>query len=132
MLLRKVNADIYYLSTGYSFGGSTKRKESEQNDENCPICYEPLSENPPINTTSCGHTFHTLCLCNWLRSGNNTCPYCRNEFTEEQINEMCVAIPKPPPKAKRRLTYDDLENPQRRQELGIPPAVTLTWGRDFD
>jgi hypothetical protein len=38
----------------------------------CPICLE--TDTGPWLTTSCGHTFHTLCLQRWHKQ---TCPMCR-------------------------------------------------------
>jgi len=41
----------------------------------CPICMEKLN-NPSI-TLECRHRFHEQCLIQWIETGNNSCPYCR-------------------------------------------------------
>ena len=86
----------------------------------CNICYEPLQRNDSIKTP-CNHTFHKDCICSWLKR-KNTCPSCRATIPQ---NNWCPNLP------KKNWTLEDLENPQRRRELGIPPARAITWGSDF-
>jgi len=115
MSVSTIDKDIQYLKG--------KRKNKNENQV-CSICYEELDENTV--TTNCGHTFHTVCLCLWLRS-SSTCPMCRKIFTPPEIHNMCKDILKPPPQARRRLTYDQLESSQQREQLGIPPSRRITW-----
>ena len=43
-------------------------------DSQCPICYELLAaDDKKIETTGCGHRFHSACLPNFL----SACPLCR-------------------------------------------------------
>ena len=46
------------------------------NENDCRICYELLSENNKI-TTRCNHTFHQSCLDRWNKT---CCPICRQEY----------------------------------------------------
>jgi hypothetical protein len=41
----------------------------------CAICREELKEN--VETTVCGHQFHTVCLNTWTQRGN-ACPLCKH------------------------------------------------------
>lgn len=44
----------------------------------CAICQEKC--NACVNyKLDCGHIFHTECIMSWFRSGNSTCPCCRDE-----------------------------------------------------
>lgn len=48
----------------------------EQTVDLCCICHSPLSSG--TERVACGHTFHTMCLHQWFRLGNDTCPLCRS------------------------------------------------------
>ena len=51
----------------------------EKNDE-CPICYENFSSDcDRVTCPDCKNTFHKNCMEQWLRSGNQQCPYCRSD-----------------------------------------------------
>lgn len=45
----------------------------EIEDVECPICLETGSQ---MNTQDCHHSFHPVCLENWLKA-HKTCPLCR-------------------------------------------------------
>jgi len=124
MLLRKIKSDIRYLSFGTN---KRKQQQEEEDQEDCSICYLPLSENPPNTRTKCNHHFHTACLCRWFHSNKTSCPLCRAQFTTQEIDEICQEVPKPPSRARRKINFDDYENAQRRIELGIPPSRRLSW-----
>ena len=42
----------------------------------CAICQEKCNSEYKLE---CGHEFHTECLMSWFRSGQSTCPCCRDE-----------------------------------------------------
>lgn len=45
----------------------------------CTICLESMGDDSnSYCLPSCNHNFHTECILNWFRSGNNTCPLCRD------------------------------------------------------
>ena len=64
------------------FEEGKRRFEGWKDQEDCPICFEPLgSINPVMNKTivfkRCGHAFHKSCILKWQKRPNgNTCPYC--------------------------------------------------------
>lgn len=67
-------------------------------DDDCPICYEPLTGTKHRTVTGCSHVFHTACLTKWGRqhAGRTmTCPVCR------------TGIPYKPSAANRCLDDDD-------------------------
>ena len=45
--------------------------------DKCCICLEDLIEDK-YKIPECYHEFHTKCIFSWLRSGNTSCPICRN------------------------------------------------------
>jgi hypothetical protein len=49
-----------------------------ENNCNCTICLEPISESNKYCLPACNHTFHTGCILNWFRSGHRSCPLCRD------------------------------------------------------
>lgn len=54
--------------------------------EGCPICFEAFRETD-VAVTSCGHRFHTSCLCKSARR-SRSCPMCRTDLfplTEEEV-----------------------------------------------
>jgi hypothetical protein len=124
--LKQVHNDIRYLQGRSCSFGDTK-------DEMCSICHISLSENPPTSTLECGHRFHKTCICQWLQrdSANEravrSCPLCRAVVPMRTIRDLCGAMPREPPRAKRKLTYSDMENPEYRASQGIRPAVRVNW-----
>ncbi|XP_031475455.1 uncharacterized protein LOC116247411 [Nymphaea colorata] len=49
-------------------------------DDNCAICHSEFSLPGDIAVTTCHHTFHRLCLFQWLYRGTYTCPICRADL----------------------------------------------------
>ncbi len=43
-------------------------------NDNCNICYETSNE---MVITICDHIFCKKCINNWINTGSETCPYCR-------------------------------------------------------
>lgn len=68
-------------------------KNPVEDDENCPICFSLLTENPEIEEndkvidlipktymkTPCGHMFHEKCLKDWMEQ-KLMCPCCRKSI----------------------------------------------------
>ena len=48
----------------------------------CPICYDAITSQTGIVTTSCGHSYHFACISSWFmtQEENSTCPCCRKEM----------------------------------------------------
>ena len=73
-----------------SFRGSRSRravkfiKETINNNE-CSICFEPMTKKNITIALPCGHKFHTSCIKNALRH-NNKCPMCRRVITNVPLN----------------------------------------------
>ncbi|RDX93925.1 putative E3 ubiquitin-protein ligase XERICO, partial [Mucuna pruriens] len=46
----------------------------------CCVCLTKFEPESEINSLSCGHLFHKVCLEKWLDYWNITCPLCRTPF----------------------------------------------------
>ncbi len=60
----------------------------ENND--CPICMDPIEVNKNCVTTECGHVFHANCLMTSIAHNGFGCPYCRTAMAvvpEEEDDE---------------------------------------------
>ena len=44
----------------------------------CSICLNPTTKTRSTKTLRCRHTFHRLCIDEWLDKGGAVCPMCRN------------------------------------------------------
>lgn len=60
--------------------------ETNNNLNTCSICLEILNENDKHVLEECQHEFHNDCLISWLRSGNTSCPICRNNDGHKYFN----------------------------------------------
>ena len=58
-------------------------------ENDCPICYESITQTTGCCILSCSHSFHIKCLTQWT-SDASTCPMCRHSLTEIEM------VPKPP------------------------------------
>lgn len=52
-------------------------------DNECPICMDKLEETN-ISVTKCGHSFCLQCIIKHSKSGDNRCPLCRANITEDE------------------------------------------------
>ena len=57
-------------------------------ENDCPICYESITQTTGCCILSCSHSFHIKCLTQWT-SDASTCPMCRHSLTEIEL------VPKP-------------------------------------
>jgi len=53
--------------------------EADDNEQDCPICFERIPGDQLYTIPECGHKFHHACIIPWFRTMNSTCPYCRVE-----------------------------------------------------
>lgn len=51
----------------------------------CPICYEAITEETGVVTTSCKHSYHFTCISGWfIKQDKGSCPCCRKEMNEKE------------------------------------------------
>jgi len=51
-------------------------------NQECPICMDPIEGAKNCVTTDCGHTFHANCLMTSVAHNGFACPYCRTAMAE--------------------------------------------------
>lgn len=56
----------------------------------CSICLNKLTGGTK-KLNPCGHQFHRKCIKQWIRT-NNTCPLCRIQINQEQLNELRFGV----------------------------------------
>jgi hypothetical protein len=54
----------------------------EYDKDMCSICHIDI-EDELYTMPGCGHKFHNNCIISWFRTGNGSCPYCRNMAPNE-------------------------------------------------
>tara|TARA_B110000208_G_C11787590_1_gene436180 strand:+ start:1241 stop:1927 length:687 start_codon:yes stop_codon:yes gene_type:complete len=62
-----------------------KIKQQNINIETCAICLDTI-KNKDKFTTSCNHSYHTLCIKKWAEK-KNSCPLCRQDILDELIQK---------------------------------------------
>lgn len=55
---------------------------AEELVNNCTICFDEVDKNS--SQLTCKHKFHSNCLNEWIRHGNNICPNCRKIINENR------------------------------------------------
>ena len=70
----------------------------------CPICLDHIPESMQKTLEKCHHAFHINCIESWENMGNNTCPICRQNITNNKLKNDI-----------------DLRAYQIFQELNYPP-----------
>ena len=59
---------------------SQKEENKNEQFQKCVICMEKYEINDEVKTLPCFHLFHKSCIDQWLKSGNDTCPICKNKI----------------------------------------------------
>jgi len=53
----------------------------------CSICFDAISAETGVTTTSCGHSYHLSCISTWYAQQGVTqsCPFCRKEMSGKEV-----------------------------------------------
>lgn len=65
-------------------------------DNECSICFGDFVAGDTAaysGNEQCKHVYHKDCIMQWLMLGHNTCPTCRNDFVELDINDVSIVKP---------------------------------------
>ena len=58
----------------------------EEGNKKCVICLEDFVSKEKVTALPCIHFFHTPCIKKWVLK-ENTCPICKFELTQENLNK---------------------------------------------
>lgn len=70
-----------------------RMKTWEENDDLCCICHENMESRDQVSALNCTHVFHHACFAEWLTHAD-TCPTCRQQVDESNINPKPHKTPK--------------------------------------
>jgi len=57
---------------------NTKLEISKNNDI-CAICLQSMKLNEIVRKSTCGHTYHVICIDKWLEE-KSSCPLCKKDL----------------------------------------------------
>ena len=60
-------------------------------EDKCPICFENVEDDKYI-LPECHHKYHTNCIMTWFRTGNKSCPMCRNNGINNGNNSSNISL----------------------------------------
>lgn len=63
------------------------RKKFDMTEETCLICMESIDDSLHWSL-ECNHKFHTECIIQWFRRGNDTCPSCRDQGNIDALDHQ--------------------------------------------
>ena len=65
--------------------------DSTSSSNNCTICFTEISEDEKI-TLNCKHYFCNSCIQDWLDKKKYSCPLCRSDIKEYNLNDKNYRI----------------------------------------
>ncbi len=88
----------FYINNLFNNSNSKKGGDpTDEEDDDCPICLDPVNNNMSIKTCSNGHKIHSECLDQWMYDfGNNTCPLCREPLDFRSYFQRTIDFLTPP------------------------------------
>ena len=67
-------------------GQQSKNFVEDEEEEQCPICFDPYCDNDQLRVLPCMHRFHVECVDVWLVK-NKSCPLCKHEIDKPCENQ---------------------------------------------
>lgn len=62
--------------------------EVHNHESECIICMQSYERDDIVTQLSChpSHYFHLVCIEDWIKSGKNSCPICRHQIKDLNLN----------------------------------------------
>ncbi|KAL6201266.1 hypothetical protein ACLB2K_024980 [Fragaria x ananassa] len=118
------------------FDNLEAKKEGEEEEEECVVCLEDISDFGPKSVTPCSHIYHSDCIWKWQKETQKkghlfSCPVCRCHIAE-MAGEPSQPLPlpalslQPPPYQIINEEEDDVETDPRPEPSWCEVGCTLT------
>jgi len=115
-------------------GAENAQEPDAQEEQSCPICMQPFTEEQPAVKTNCGHDFHGQCLIGFYVTKRNEgnrelglkCAVCRNE-NDRIIRRICASVDPALPLARSEL-LERLRRFERSAFEWIAAGVSMAPG----
>ncbi|XP_044316580.1 uncharacterized protein LOC123037875 [Drosophila rhopaloa] len=108
---------------------SLDRPSMPNNESSCEICSQPMTQLDMRLITRCMHTFHRLCILNWLDS-SRICPVCNHNVTRNSLMEV---VPREGLKQNRETDSNGrllLSSGQKKKKKRVPESEVTAANND--
>lgn len=90
-------------------------------NEECPICYSLYEAREEVALIYCHHTFHSICIAEWLLQANSAtpeCPVCKSAIDPDKIDARHLIEVLERAQAHPEIRAPIVANPSRELNAG--------------
>ena len=95
--------------------------------EDCIICTSPLIDHPwtSMSSVCCNAKIHRICLEKNIMLNQRSCPFCRKEFTKDDLSKLSLDVPK---NALKCIMEPELFQDVPGEDLILLGEAIITYG----